>query len=111
MKSNRIMIKTAEIFRLLTRRDYRKNHRANKLIEAYFKNRGYDWSFAIRKAWAGYDKNCKKGEPRVSRAHYEVGPGGRISIVLQGDRDQHLGTYHVGDQIVLTKVQNSQVEK
>jgi glutamate synthase domain-containing protein 3 len=97
------MIRIAEIVRFLTSRAYRKNHYENKFVENYFENTGYDWSYAILKAWKGYDKNCKKGEPHVSRAHYEVGPDKGTCIVLQGDEDQELVKYEVRNQIVLKR--------
>jgi hypothetical protein len=111
MQTDRIMIRIAQIVRFLSSRVYRKNHYENKFVENYVKNRGFSWEYGIDKAWKGYDKNCKKGDPHVSRAHYEVGPDKGIRIVLQGDRDQYLASYEVGNQIVLKRRKEIRMNK
>ena len=102
MKSNRILNRIADIIRFLTSRAYRRNQRENTLIEAYFRNRGLDYSDAIFRAWRDFDENSQTD--KVSRGHYELGNNGKIRIVLQGDMDQHLANYDVTTEMIVKKV-------
>ena len=105
MDKGRIRIQNAGLVEFLTDRMCRKNCYENWKIESYFKKLGVDWSHAITRAKEEYDENQQRGKPLVYRAHYEIDASGRISVILQGKKDQCLARYAVENEVTLKKQQ------